>query len=130
MHWSTTIENPQSLALLEAEPSDLAEIELHELILHRDGPVLPLRFDIPIKPPLMPARWPAESNATQIVLAVWGADALTIEGWGSTVRGMLSIEVGEGAQVIRFAGEGCSLQANYLSLRVEKIHGYVNQADG
>lgn len=127
MSWSRYLENPDSLALLRVAAEDLGLIELHELTVHRDGPMLRLRFDLPFVPERLPVRWPAEANTTQITLAAWGVRDLSVVGWSTSVRGLLSVgDVGD-ARVLRFKGESCVVQTSYSLLRVEKVSGYVNE---
>lgn len=127
MSWFRCIENPDSLPLLRVAAEDLALIELHELTVHRDGPVLRLRFDVPFVPEKLPARWPAESNTTQITLAAWGIGDLSVVGWATSVRGLLAAgEVGD-VRVLRFNSESCAVRSSYSGLRVEKIIGYINE---
>ncbi len=128
MSWSQYIENPDAIAAFGVAAEDLGSIELHELIVHRDGPVLRLRFDVPFVPAKFPARWPIEANTTQITLAAWGIGNLSVAGWGTSVRGLLSAgDDGDGG-VLRFNGENCAVQTSYAVLRVEKVSGYVNES--
>ncbi len=129
MSWSKYLENPDAVAAFGAA-EDLGSIELHELIVHRDGPVLRLRFDLPFVPAKFPARWPIEANTTQITLAAWGIGNLSVSGWGISVRGLLSAGDDSDGRVLRFTGESCAVQTFYTVLRVEKVSGYVNVVDG
>lgn len=127
MSWSRYVENPDSLALLGAAAEDLGVIELHELVVHRDGPLLRLRFDVPFVPEKLPVRWPAEANTTQIAVAAWGIGNLSVVGWATSVRGLLSAGDDGHVRVLRFNGERCAVRVSYSSLRVEKVNGYVNE---
>lgn len=127
MSWSRYIENPASLALLGAAAEDLGWIELHELVVHRDGPLLRLRFDVPFVPEKFPVRWPAEANTTQITLAAWGIGDLRVAGWATSVSGLLSAGDNGNVQVLRFKGDSCAVRTSYSVLRVEKVSGYVNE---
>lgn len=125
MSWSRYIENPGALASFGAAVEAFGAIELHELIVNREGPVLRLRFDVPFVPVKFPARWPIEANTTQITLAAWGIGGLSVAGWGTSVRGMLS---SGDDRVLRFNAESCTVRTSYSFLRVEKVSGYVNES--
>jgi hypothetical protein len=127
MSWSRYIENPDSLALLGAAAEDFRLIELHELVVHRDGPLLRLRFDVPFVPEQLPVRWPAEANTTQITLAAWGIGDLSLTGWATSVRGLLCAVDDGNVRVLRFNGESCAVRVSYTALRVENVSGYVNE---
>lgn len=130
MSWSRHIENPDSLALFGAAAEDLGFIELHELIVHRDGPLLRLRFDVSFVPEKFPVRWPAEANTTQITLAASGIGDLGVAGWATSVSGLLSVDIGGNVRVLHFKGESCAVRTVYSVLRVKKVSGYVNEQRG
>lgn len=131
MYWPTFIENAQAVSSLFEEVDSLSVVELHEVVVHRDGPLVRLRFDIQIVPKALPKGWPADANTTQITLAAWGVEELSLNGWGTSVLGRLSVERSStGAQVITFVGGPCELRAKHSVLRVERIQGYVNERDG
>jgi len=130
MHWPQSLENPQAISSLFPGLDDLSLVELHEVIVHRDGPLLRLRFDVQIVPKPLPERWPVETNTTQITLAAWGVEALRFTGWGTSVFGLLSVEIKDNVRILSFTSKACEVKAQYTSLRVERVQGYVNQRDG
>jgi len=130
MHWHQNLENPQAISSLFPGLDDLSLVELHEVIVHRDGPLLRLRFDVQVVPESLPGRWPSDTNTTQITLAAWGMEALRILGWGTSVSGLLSVERRDNVRILSFTSEGCEIRAQYAGLRVEKVHGYADQRDG
>lgn len=130
MHWSRCIENPQAIASLFEIPDDLSLVDLHEILAHREGPVVRLRFDVQAVPKAMPKKWPADANTTQILLAAWGVEALQLDGWGTSVRGQLSVATEGNRRVLNFTSEICQLKATCSFIRVEQVQGYVNHHDG
>lgn len=81
MNWVDALDNPQAIRSLFRDVSALGPIELHEVLLDREGSVLRLRFDVPAVPSSMPRKWPKEANTTQFTLAAWGVGAVQLSGW-------------------------------------------------
>lgn len=110
MHWVSYLENPQSVTSIFDEACDFSSVELHEAVLSRDGPVLRLRFDVPILPMLSNRKWPEGANTTQFVMAAWGIDTLRIHGWTSQISGQLSVSGDEGSLHLTFAAPDCRIE--------------------
>ena len=130
MNWVESLENPQAVSSLFSRAPDFSHIELHEVWLGRDGPVLRLRFDVTMVPSPLPRKWPKGSNTTQFVVAAWGIGSLQLTGWGTSMHGRLAVAlVGPEAKLTFFSSE-CELNASFTALRVEKITGYIDGRDG
>ena len=125
MHWIQNLDNPKAVSSIFPVLEDLSLVELHEVTVHRDGPLLRLRFDVQVIPKPLPERWPVETNAVQITLAAWGLDALRFTGWGTSNFGLLLVESKDNVRILSFMGETCEIEAQYTSLRVERVQGYV-----
>jgi hypothetical protein len=121
-----SLENPQAIKSLFGDAIELSAIQLHEVVLHRDGPVLRLRFDIPILPEQLPKKWQAGVNTTQLSLAAWGLQSLQMEGWASNNGGELSVTADGELKRLTFNGEKCILNAICEILRIENISAYNN----
>jgi hypothetical protein len=130
MAWPDYLENPLAISSLFANPDDLSQINLHEIMAHRDGPVVRLRFDVTAMPEIFPARWPAEANTTQVTLAAWDVTTLQLDGWATSVFGQLSVARDGNRYLLSFASKTCQLRASCSSLRLERLQGYVNHPDG
>lgn len=120
------IENPKALTTLFGEGFDIVEVDLHEVIVHRDGPSLKLRFDIPQVPRNRPARWPAGANTTQIVLHASPIERLQIVGFATVCSGVMHTLIDQGIQVLEFHASSSSVKCSFSQLRVESIAGYIN----
>ena len=120
------IENPRALTALFGDDFDFMNVNLHEVVVHRDGPSLRLRFDIPQVPQSPPARWPASANTTQIVLQAGPIEELQITGFTSLCSGILRSLTDQGAPLLEFTASGCSVKCKFVSLRVESVTGYIN----
>jgi hypothetical protein len=119
------IENSQALTSLFGEGFDLSEVDLHEVVVHRDGPSMRLRFDISCVPSTLPSRWPKEANTTQVVLLVFGIDKLQISGFTTQCQGTLRTLSDQDHQMIEFTGFQCALTCAFHMLRIERVSGYV-----
>lgn len=121
MHWHEALENRQAISSLFGSEEDLSSIELHEIVTHRDGPLLRLRFDVTPIPKTLPRSWPSETNKVQLRLAAWGIVALQIKGWGTSVTGQLSVTDENEGKVLRLHSEACEIEATCAFLRIEGI---------
>jgi hypothetical protein len=126
MNWVALLENPQAVGSLFAETATFSHVELHEVIVAREGPVLRLRFDVSAVPSPLPARWPEGSNTTQFIIAAWGVADVELVGWGSSVSGELNVSRSGERIHLQFAGSACGFKASCIALRVERLSGYVN----
>jgi hypothetical protein len=80
-------------AIFGEKPPTLEHVDLHEIILHRDGPRVLLRFDLQDFPARPPKKWSAAGfNRVQMRLLVSGVKELAITGWQANVRVDLSIK--------------------------------------
>lgn len=120
------IENPQSLASLFGDGFDFAEISLHEVVVHRDGPTIRLRFDLPLVPEVPPPRWPKGANTTQVVLLAEAIDAFEISGFATECTGVLQALTENGRKILEFSCPASSIRFAYSWLRITGISGYVN----
>lgn len=130
MHWFTFLDNPQAVTSLFGDACDLSSIELHEVVLGREGSVLRLRFDVPVLPSCMPSKWPAGANTTQITLAAWEIESLEIAGWASLVSGEFTVSRLGNALALSFTSTSCHIQASFNFLRIERVSGYINGLSG
>lgn len=128
MSWVAQLENSQAVKSLFDDECDLSFVELHDAVLLREGPVLRLRFDVPMIPATRNRKWSEGANTTQFVLAAWGVESVSIVGWASQITGEISVSFSDNTQLISFVGAGCSIKAAFDLLRVERITGYVNGA--
>ena len=112
-------------AIYGSNPPLLEGIDLHEINLHRDGPRVLLRFDLPNFPTHPPQKWASVGfNRVQIRLMALDVQLLEIAGLQSNMKIDLSIRK-EGALVCIRADNGAvRLQLAAESLIVESISAY------
>ncbi len=123
MDWTVAVSNPQSLAQL---PSDIGArpIDLHEVILHRDGPSVRLRFDVDTVPHPLPARRDADANRTQVRLACFDVKTFALTGFATTLTGQLSVQSDDNAWNVEFRAGDVALTLRTPLVRVESLSGY------
>jgi len=122
--WVDVLAQPQAVRSLFVDTSSFAGVDLFEISIDRQGPVLRLRFSIPIAPSSPPKRWQKGANATQFVLAAWHLDSVEVQGFGWEVPGELTgawMSDSRETLALRFAGPACRIHAVCRDLRVERI---------
>ena len=128
MKLQTRIENPKSLISLYGEVPLLNGISLHELRIHRDGPTLRIRFDMPSFPTTPPKKWSPSFNTAQVTLALFGFSELMITGFGTTEIGNLILNQDGDRVAFHFASNSCTVSGTALIANVEGISGYLKEA--
>jgi hypothetical protein len=122
--WSLSCDNPEAIARLYDSVVGLDRVELHELILHRDGPRLQLRFDLPRFPDHPPSRWQAGANTVQVTLDLWIIEDFLLEGWATSNVGEFALTPSpEGIQV-SFRTTSARLSARCVAARIVKVSEY------
>ena len=124
--WFLNTDNPEAIQRLYDNQDGLERVELHEVVLQRDGPRLQLRFDLPRFPDHPPARWHPESNTVQVTLDLWGIEDLTLTGWGTHDVGELRLTRSNSTQHVAFEGAITRLTARFSIARVAKLSEYTN----
>jgi hypothetical protein len=70
----------------------LSPIVVHEVNLHRDGPQLTLRFDLPTYPSEPPPKWVASGfNVAQIALSFVDVTSVLVNGMARTGKAILTV---------------------------------------
>ena len=85
------INNPKLVKAYYTSDPNLNGICLHEIIIHRDGPTLKLRFDLPEFPDKPPKKWHPEYNTAQMTLSLFGVEELNLSGFKTNDIGDLHL---------------------------------------
>ncbi len=128
MDWMLAVDNPQALAAFPAGIGVLP-VDLHEVMLHRDGPSVRLRFDLAVVPDPLPARWDKEANRTQVRLACFGVRDFALTGFDTLIAGQLAARRVDDAWEVTFTASGVVLRMQALLLRVESLSGYLHSGE-
>lgn len=130
--WTDLLLDPTPVKSVFGEkPPALDGINLHEIILHHDGPHALLRFDLKYFPLFPPKKWVLEnSNCVQLQLLAVGVEDVFVSGFRSNITIDLKIKKIEG-RIFLHGDNGdvrFSLYAEYLS--VGKVSAYLNSLMG
>ena len=127
--WYECCENVEAIDALYAVPPDLSTIELHEVRTQRDGPLLQLRFDLPVFPDRPPARWSDEATVAQAVVDFWGVSNFMLDGWETSNHGELTIEqLPEGVLLVAFESPVSRLHCRSSFARIASVKAYAQEA--
>lgn len=78
-------ESKQIQAIFGEDIPPLTKVDLHEVILHRDGPLVTVRFDLATYPKAPPKKWDANQyNCVQVRLMLVGVLTVQIMGWATS----------------------------------------------
>lgn len=128
--WTNVLNDPTPiLAIFGGSAPSLQATDLHEIVLHRDGPCAMLRFDLSSFPAVPPAKWKASGyNRVQVRLQAIGVLSLTINGVQANCR--MDLEVSRSESAISVRGNNGTVSINITSeeLRVESISAYLDLA--
>lgn len=85
LHWLEVItESRQIEEIFGKDLPSLTSIDLHELIIHRDGPRAVLRFDLSSYPSPAPKKWERQGyNRVQLRLMLVGLSNIRVDGWST-----------------------------------------------
>jgi hypothetical protein len=125
--WISACDNLQALERLYTSLEGLESVNLHEVVLHRGGPRLILRFDLPRFPDReRPPRWSPEANTLQVELSFWGTADVRLTGWTPENRGVLATLVDGDVKQVTFTSESTELRAAFVSARIDGLSAYTS----
>lgn len=106
MSWISQLYGSEFLSLLfPGEPPSLESVELHEIRLERDGPVMRLRFELPDFPASPPRKWVDQKfNAVQVEIMSIGVCSVSLNGWSHI--NMVSVQLTEEGRGTRLRVQG------------------------
>lgn len=131
--WPLRCENPEAIGRLYDSVADLDQVELHELMLQRDGPRLQLRFELPRFPDHPPTRWHADANVVQVTLDLWMIEDFALEGWQTSNVGVFALTPSPEGLQVSFTTSNLRLRARCVAARIAKVSEYSvweREADG
>lgn len=129
MAWYDQCANPKLVYGYYSAPPALDRIDLHEVVLHRDGPVLRLRGNLPVFPDRPSKRWPQQANAAQISIALWGVTGVSIRDWATTIEGVFTLErLAQQRLAFSFSSDTVALCGECIAARIDGITGYIKGA--
>ena len=102
-------------------------VDLHDIVIDRDGPVVHLRADLRAYPEPPPAKWRVAGHDTvQITLSVLGVTALDIAGVGTVMAGELRAgrDPSGGGCTVWFDAHPVHLRADGRHVAVTSVRAY------
>jgi hypothetical protein len=126
--WCSLCDNPQALERLYTSNDGLDLVDLHEVVLHRDGPRLQMIFDLARFPDRPSQRWDPEANTLQVQVSAWGVKSLRLEGWTTAMKGFLRLEKLGDIYQLTFRAESTDLSATCHGLRIDRLSAYCSDA--
>jgi hypothetical protein len=96
--WLDIISNPDGIIAIFGDEKPILEgIDLHEIVLHRDGPRITFRFDLPKFPSKPQKKWQLQGyNCIQLQLMLIGVFEVMIKGWSTHCKIDLVVKKEEG----------------------------------
>lgn len=124
MGWIEHLINRESITGLYDSIEGLERLDVIELKLFRDGPVLQLRADLARFPDRPSKRWEPGANRVQVQLDFLGVEALQLHDFSVLNQGVLTVEH-EGARYrFTFSGTSLSIEGSCAALRIAGISAY------
>jgi len=126
--WLDTLADPRPIRAVYGDGvPGLAPVVLHEVCLHRDGPRVTLRFDLPDFPAEPPRKWLAQqANVVQVALTLVGIQGITLSGWTTQPVLDLSLTHEDGTVVVTGAGSGVRLDIQAEAATITSLSAYHN----
>lgn len=126
-HWFELLVNSQAVrSIYKDEAPSLKGVDVHSLLLHRDGPKLSIKFNLNDYPSKPPRKWDVQGfNTVQVVLSLLDLRSVSISGWVDTVY-LADLDIGfrDGLVTLIVDSDGLKLTAEASFLDLESISAY------
>lgn len=111
------------------ETPSLTSVDLHELIFHRDGPRISLRFDLPDYPTNPPKKWLSNGfNTTQLCLELLDVHFSELSGWTKTSYiSDIDLSKEENHVKIEIKSDSFTMSAKAKFAYISNISGYLKE---
>lgn len=109
----------------ENKPS-LNNVDIHEIIFHRDGPKITIRMNLEKYPDAPPKKWIIQKfNTVQITLSLIDVECVNMSGWvDTTYAASINIEKKDGKINFVLKGLNIKLMAKSSFIDIETIAAY------
>ena len=117
-------------AIYGANVPELSGVNVHEILLHRDGPKVTLRFDFPDFPDHPPQKWIENGfNCVQVSWVFSGVSDFEINGWGANFSSNISIwRDPDGLVSLEVVGDCFKVSLKSDFSYIERISAYLDKA--
>lgn len=125
MSWTNLLGNKQPVESMYSTAPPLAEVRLHEVRQHQDGPRISMRIDLNAFPDKPPKKWIAgKLNRAQLTLVLIDVQSFQMNGWGLNNVGDLKLVESENGVNLQFISPSAQIECSARFLEVEEISGY------
>ncbi|MFM9447661.1 Imm50 family immunity protein [Streptomyces acidiscabies] len=130
MAWDSLLHNPEGIrAVYGGGLPDLRGVQVHEVTLLRDGPVLKIRLDLPMYPEAPPRKWALQGfNTVQIEFSFGSVQRVLVEGFSVEVRADISVSEEEGKVKLDLSAQDVHIEAVADTFYLSKISAYEDVA--
>ncbi|WP_162925612.1 Imm50 family immunity protein [Isoalcanivorax indicus] len=125
MGWPHHLMNPEALSGLFDSIDDLDVLNVFEITLNREGPVVALRADLPRFPERPSKRWPPGANRVQILIEFLGVEGLSLSGFETMNEGRLEVLPLQTGYAFSFHAQSLELRGACVGLRIARVSAYL-----
>lgn len=113
--WLDVVDDDRGIRTIYGdETPSLGWVDLHEISLHRDGPRVVLRFDLPDYPGDAPKKWVDQGfNVVQVKFMLVGIHKFSLQGWSHD--SFLDLSVLRDGQAVRVSGRSESIEMSIVA---------------
>lgn len=125
MTWIDCLGNKLPVNSVYSVAPPLADVRLHEVRLHQDGPRVSLRLDLNEFPENPPQKWAVgKFNRAQLTLVLIDITDFQMTGWSLNNIGELTLDKYSVGTRLKFTGQSLRIECTTRFIEVETISGY------
>ncbi|MCG8711051.1 hypothetical protein JHU04_004399 [Brenneria sp. 4F2] len=120
------IDEKKISSIFKSEEPSLYQVDLHDIIFHRDGPKITLRFNLQHYPSDPPKKWLMQGfNTVQVQLTALDVKEVRLSGWEKTNYLLdVNIEKESGLIILSAQDDIFSLYIKAVFLDISSISAY------
>ncbi|MCE8025499.1 MULTISPECIES: Imm50 family immunity protein [Halomonadaceae] len=127
MGWPHYLMNPEALSRLFNSIEELDSLNVFEVSLKRDGPVVALRADLPRFPEHPSRRWPPGANRVQVWIEFIGVEALSLTGFDKDNSANLEVAPMQAGYSFMLRGPAIVLSGQCECIRIAGVSAYIDE---
>ncbi|WP_448886375.1 Imm50 family immunity protein [Citrobacter telavivensis] len=130
MSWTTYLVDSRYIdSIYHTDKPNLNEVDVHEVIFHRDGPKVSIILNLKEYPNAPPAKWVAQKfNTVQIKIALIDIEKVEMSGWiDTTYIACVDIKKTDGKINFNVIGVNLRLSVEAKFMDIESISAYMKK---